>query len=126
MTGQVKEEVLTRLLELGVEVMDARVNFNPTVLRKSEFLDSPKTMGYSDVMGVSQAIALSQGELGFTYCQVPVVMDIVESASITLHTSDGGSESVSGSRLSAEQSEAIFKKNGRYVRIDVHVERVMD
>ena len=31
-----------------------------------------------------------------------------------------------GSVLTAEQSEALFKKDGRYVRIDVQVERVMD
>ena len=35
MTGQVKEEVLTRLLELGVTVDHAQVTFNPTMLRAS-------------------------------------------------------------------------------------------
>jgi hypothetical protein len=126
MTGQVKEEVLTRLLELGVEVTDACVRFKPTVLRKSEFLDSPATLRYFDVTGTSQEVALKAGELAFTYCQVPVVMNMGESASITLHTHDGGTESVTGNALTAEQSEALFKKNGRYVRVDVHVERVMD
>ena len=126
MTGQVKEEVLTRLLELGVEVTDACVSFTPTVLRKSEFLESAETLRYFDVTGASQEVELQVGELGFTYCQVPVVMDMAESASITLHTSDGAIESVPGSVLSADQSEALFKKDGRYMRIDVHVERVMD
>ena len=126
MTGQVKEEVLTRLLELGVEVTGARVSFKPTVLRKSEFLESSETLRYFDVAGGAQEVALKAGELGFTYCQVPVVMSLADSASITLHTHDGGAESMPGSVLSAEQSEALFKKDGRYVRIDVQVERVMD
>ena len=126
MTGQVKEEVLTRLLELGVEVTGARVSFKPTVLRKSEFLESSETLRYFDVAGGSQEVALKAGELGFTYCQVPVVMSLADSASITLHTHDGGAESMPGSVLTAEQSEALFKKDGRYVRIDVQVERVMD
>jgi hypothetical protein len=126
MTGQVKEEVLTRLLELGVEVADACVSFKPTVLRKSEFLDSAATLRYFDVTGASQEVALKTGELCFTYCQVPVVMKMGESASITLHTHDGGTESVTGNALTAEQSEALFKKNGRYARVDVRVERVMD
>jgi hypothetical protein len=69
---------------------------------------------------------LEAGELGFTYCQVPVVMALADSASITLHTDDGATESVMGSRLSAEQSEALFKKAGHYVRIDVRVTKVMD
>ena len=126
MTGQVKEEVLTRLLELGVEVADACVSFKPTALRKSEFLESSETLRYFDVAGGSQEVALEAGELGFTYCQVPVVMKMAESASITLHRRDGGTESMPGSVLSAEQSEALFKKDGRYVRIEVQVERVMD
>ena len=126
MTGQVKEEVLTRLLELGVEVADACVSFKPTALRKSEFLESSETLRYFDVAGGSQEVALEAGELGFTYCQVPVVMKMAESASITLHRRDGETESMPGSVLSAEQSEALFKKDGRYVRIDVQVERVMD
>ena len=126
MTGQVKEEVLTRLFELGVEVIDACVSFKPTLLRRSEFLESPETLRYFDVTGASQEVPLKAGELGFTYCQVPVVMDMAESASVTLHTRDGETKSVAGSVLSAEQSEALFKKDGRYVRIDVHVERVMD
>lgn len=126
MTGQVKEEVLTRLLELGVEVSDARVTFKPTVLRKSEFLESPAVLRYSDVTGASREVALEAGELAFTYCQVPVVMAIAESASITLHSSDGSIETVAGSELDEAQSEALFKKNGRYIRIDVRVDRVMD
>ena len=76
--------------------------------------------------GASQDVVLKAGELGFTYCQVPVVMALGDKPSITLHTVDGATESVAGSVLTAEQSEALFKKDGRYVRVDVHVERVMD
>ena len=126
MTGQVKEEVLTRLLELGVEVADARVSFKPSVLRRSEFLGSSATLRYFDTAGASQAVALEAGELGFTYCQVPVVMALADSPSITLHTADGATESVAGSVLTAEQSEALFKKTGQYVRLDVRVAQVMD
>ena len=38
MTGQVKEEVITRLIELGVFVSSGCICFNPFILRKSEFL----------------------------------------------------------------------------------------
>ena len=126
MTGQVKEEVLTRLLELGVRVADACVSFKPTVLRKSEFLASSETLRYFDVAGNPREVLLEAGELGFTYCQVPVVMALADSASIVLQTADGKTESVEGSLLSAEQSEALFKKNGHYIRIDVRVTEVMD
>jgi hypothetical protein len=39
MTGQVKEEVITRFSELGISVRDGVVNIHPTLLRKQEFLD---------------------------------------------------------------------------------------
>jgi hypothetical protein len=126
MTGQVKEEVLTRLLELGVQVAGARVAFKPSVLRRSEFLDAPATLHYFDTAGTGQEQSLQAGELGFTYCQVPVVMVMADKASITLHLNDGTTESVAGNELSAAQSEALFKKNGHYVRIDVRTDRVMD
>ena len=126
MTGQVKEEVLTRLLELGVQVAGARVAFKPSVLRRSEFLDAPATLHYFDTVGTGQEQSLQAGELGFTYCQVPVVMVMADKASITLHLNDGTTESVAGNELSAAQSEALFKKNGHYVRIDVRTDRVMD
>ena len=109
-----------------MEVIDACVSFKPTVLRRSEFLESTETLRYSDVAGASQDVVLKAGELGFTYFQAPVVMALGYTPSITLYTADGATESVAGSVLTAEQSEALFKKDGRYVRIDVHVERVMD
>ncbi|NNF67140.1 MAG: hypothetical protein HKM98_06495, partial [Gammaproteobacteria bacterium] len=38
MTGQVKEELLTRLAELGVRVSDGAVNFDTSLLRAREFI----------------------------------------------------------------------------------------
>ena len=37
MTGQVKEEILTRFGELGLRVSDGTVRFEPSLLRPSEF-----------------------------------------------------------------------------------------
>ena len=96
------------------------------MLRRSEFLDSSAPLRYFDIAGASQAVSLEAGELGFTYCQLPVVMALADSPSITLHTADGATESVAGSVLTAEQSEALFKKTGHYVRLDVRVTQVMD
>ena len=41
MTGQVKEEILTRFGELGVTVRDGLVGFRPRLLRRAEFLREP-------------------------------------------------------------------------------------
>ncbi len=41
MTGQVKEDVLSRFGELGVFVKDGKLVFDPRLLRKEEFLKEP-------------------------------------------------------------------------------------
>lgn len=125
MTGQVKEEILTRLLELGVEVREAAIVFNPSMLRQSEFLDSPNELIYFDVSGSERRLQLSAGELGFTYCQVPVVMSLSSEPTITVHTKSGHKTILGGSRLSAADSEALFKKTGEIVRLDVAVDTVL-
>ena len=73
MTGQVKEDILCRWGELGVQIADGRIAFRPSLLREAEFLSDPATFGYVDVNGESQTLALDAGMLAFTYCQVPVV-----------------------------------------------------
>ena len=73
MTGEVKEEILTRMGELGVRVRDGRLQFRPRLLRKSEFLRSKAVFEAIDVGGDRISIPLAPGTLAFTYCQVPVV-----------------------------------------------------
>ena len=42
MTGQVKEEILTRLGEMGLFIEDGKVTFDPLLLRKEELLKEPQ------------------------------------------------------------------------------------
>ena len=43
MTGQVKEEIITRFGELGLFIKDGRITFKPYLIRKSEFLNKKST-----------------------------------------------------------------------------------
>ncbi|MGB5499286.1 MAG: hypothetical protein WBM77_10190, partial [Maribacter sp.] len=49
MTGQVKEDILSRFGELGVFVTDGKIVFNPRLLRFEEFLKEPKVFKYVDL-----------------------------------------------------------------------------
>ena len=49
MTGQVKEEILTRLGELGLRVEGGRVVVRPELLRAGEWTTTPTTFTYHDV-----------------------------------------------------------------------------
>ena len=61
MTGQVKEEVIARLQELGVSVVNGSVTFNPFILRKSEFLSGSDTLVYFDTSGARKTLPLKAG-----------------------------------------------------------------
>jgi len=119
MTGQVKEEVIARLLEVGVSVVEGRITFNPFILRKSEFLLQADSLGYFDINGDQQSVALAAGQLGFTYCQVPVVYSLAEETSIVVHYADGTSNSINGNNIDADTSMQIFDKKGVVSQIEV-------
>ena len=49
MTGQVKEEIITRMGELGCIINSGKLFFNPKLLKMSEFLTESSTFSYVDV-----------------------------------------------------------------------------
>ncbi len=49
MTGQVKEEILARWGELGIQVDNGCVLFDPRLLRADEFMAEPERMSYLDI-----------------------------------------------------------------------------
>ncbi len=119
MTGQVKEEVITRLTEMGVAVYNGKIHFEPTMLRKSEFLSKPAELIYYDVAGNKGQVPLQPAQLGFTYCQVPVVYTLSDNTKIILHLVDGSTQTIDGNTIDADTSLSIFDKRGKVERIEV-------
>lgn len=119
MTGQVKEEVITRLIELGIIVKKGQIQVDPIMLRKSEFLESASVLTYFDINGEKQQLSLQKGQLGFTYCQVPVVYTLAEHSSISLIKRDGSKLDIPGRAIDNEHSMSIFDKTGEIIRIEV-------
>ena len=119
MTGQVKEEILTRFGELGLFVRDGRVSFNPVLLRRSEFLDDPVAFAHYDVAGEPQTLALEAQTLAFTYCQVPIVYRLSEEPRLTLHLADGTTRTLEGLVLDTASSREIFRRSGKIARLEV-------
>ncbi len=122
MTGQVKEEVLTRMGELGVVVRQGRIRFTPTLIREAEFLRIESRFHYYGVDGQAGTIELPEGCIGFTFCQVPVVYLLTEAqASVTITLDDGRATTIEGDTLPADTSRLIFDRAGRVTRIDVSI-----
>jgi len=120
MTGQVKEEILTRLGELGVLVEAGTIRFRPLLLPASEFLVEPTEFQYFDVEGRHRTLSLSAGTLAFTFCQIPVIYERVEGAPwIHVTYANGSSHDIAGCMLEPELAMKIFERSGHVDRIRV-------
>ena len=122
MTGQVKEEILTRFGELGVLVNHGQISFRPSLLKAEEFLRNDTCFTYYDPQGLDHQLTLAPGSLAFTYCQVPVVYHLTDGGpAISVTLQHGQTTAVAGDTLPPDLSEALFDRSGQVTRIDVHV-----
>ncbi|MCB9127642.1 MAG: hypothetical protein H6638_07055 [Ardenticatenales bacterium] len=121
MTGQVKEEILTRWGELGVVVTAGTLCFRPTLLPASEFLDEPALFDYVDVEGNDQSIPLTAGSLAFTFCQTPIIYLLADTPQIDLIDRAGQCTTVDGNQLDATASGHIFDRDGEVQMVRVSV-----
>ncbi|MCB2413308.1 hypothetical protein LGT39_10680 [Demequina sp. TTPB684] len=118
MTGQVKEDVITRASEMGVVVTGGALEFEPRMVRAQEFLDAPAELAYVAASGDVTTLSLDAGTMGFTLCQVPVVLRRTGPQGIVV-TKEDGSTRVDGLRLNASDAAAIFERTGEISRLDV-------
>jgi hypothetical protein len=123
MTGQVKEDVLSRIGELGVFVKDGKIIFNPRLLRESEFIQTPKTFSYTTISKEEKEINLKEGSLCFTYCQVPIVYKASDVQSIKIFFTDKSTEETKDLLLDKNTSKMIFERIGNVDKIEVSVKR---
>ncbi len=123
MTGQVKEGILARFGELGVRVADGCARFEPRLLRRREFADSPAALRYLDVHGTWSSVPVPDAGLAYTWCQVPVVYRLAEgpASSLTVAYRDGTECSRETNGLSAEDSASLFRRDGRIRRLTLTV-----
>ena len=123
MTGQVKEDILSRFGELGIFVKEGKLYFNPCLLRKEEFITETAGFTYVDLHKETKTIDLAKDSLGFTYCQVPIVYHISEKEAIEISFKDGGSKKFDGLIIDKETSEKVFKRTGEVSHINVLINK---
>ena len=123
MTGVVKEEILTRLAELGVRVHAGTVRFEPGLLRAREFLAEAEPFRFLDVDGQWQELIVPVGGLAFTWCQVPLVYRLDDSAApdVTVTRDGGERQALPGLTLPAEVAQEVFQRSGRIRKIELRL-----
>lgn len=119
LTGQVKEDCLTRLSEMGIRILGGRLTFRPQLVADSEFLREPDTFRFMNVQGEAASIALTAGSLAFTFCQVPVVAHRGGGPRILITRRDGTIQEAFGLELDESASASIFERSGDIRALEV-------
>jgi hypothetical protein len=104
MTGQVKEDILSRFFELGIGVQDGMLRFDPGRLPAEEFIHAPGGSPF----------------LTFTYCGVPILYVADGTTGIDIVHQDGTFEHSDAYTLDRSQSRLLFHRQGGINKIIVH------
>ncbi len=121
MTGQVKEDVLTRKGELGIKIEDGKLSFQPTLLNQNQFLQQEEVVRFIDLEDKPYSITLEKGSLAFTVCQVPIIYKISDTNEIEVNFKNGKTETFSSFTLSDELSQKIFQRTGEIIHVTVSI-----
>ena len=121
MTGQVKEDIISRFGELGLRVFDGKISFDPSILRKDEFNLTESIFKYVDYNSKIKSMNLNKNTLAFSICQVPVIYHLSKSEEIEITFVNGDSKRISGNEIDEINSKKIFERNNEIEKIDVFV-----
>jgi len=121
MTGQVKEDILSRFGELGVFVEAGKLSFKPSLLQTKEFLKTPSTFTFLNVNGETQNIQLAANTLCFTYCQTPIIYQLSDKACLDVIFNTNKTEKLNTMHLNSDISKSIFERKGEIHSIIVSI-----
>ena len=119
MTGQVKEDILTRIGELGVKVKEGELTFQPNLLDKNQFLQQDETVTFIDFSNQPYKVNLEKGSLAFTVCQVPIIYKMGNSNEVEVKYQNDQIETFSSLKLNHELSQNIFQRTGEIILVTV-------
>ncbi|MBE0450894.1 MAG: hypothetical protein IBX70_08615 [Clostridia bacterium] len=115
MTGQVKEDIISRFGELGVNISNGEICFNPRLLSKDEMLDHKTEWKLP-----SGTIILDEKQLGFTICSVPIIYELNNYNAITICYHNGDKYTFENIvKLNKQISQSIFNRDGEIAKIIV-------
>ncbi|PKQ67610.1 hypothetical protein BZG01_07620 [Labilibaculum manganireducens] len=123
MTGQVKEDFISRIAELGVQVRNGEIVFSTSLFNDQEILNHDELFVYYDVNGQEKQIAVHSGQLAFTYCKVPVIYSLADKNQISISLKNGESKVIPNNTIDGETSALIFNRSGEVERIDFLIDK---
>lgn len=101
MTGQVKEDIISRFFELGLHVADGEIHIQTAMLDEQEFAD---------------------GKLQFTYCQVPFEYRLSDHEGVEITLADGETKACA-MRIAGSEAQHIFARDGQVKKVVVNIKK---
>jgi hypothetical protein len=119
MTGQVKEDFISRYGELGLRIEDGNIIFDSSLINPAEFLDQAMDFEYRALNGQKKTLRIEKGQMAYTLCQIPIIYQESEKSCISIFHSDGSRTELDGNRMEKELSCTVFARSKDIDRIEV-------
>jgi len=123
MTGQVKEDFISRMGELGMRINQGEIVFDTRLINHEEFAEKELHFECFNLEGKKQQIALKKQQLGFTLCQVPIVYTRNDIEEIVITFKNGKKEKLKSNRIDKQTSSMIFKRTAEVRMLEVSVNK---
>ena len=107
MTGQVKEEIITRFVELGLAVHHGSIMIIPEAILEDQWIGESGSSSFS---------------FSFSFCGVLFLMKQSDHTGISLTYGDGHIETQMDLSISREISQSIFRRQSNIEKITVSLE----
>jgi len=121
LTGQVKEDIISRLGELGIRIVDGAIIFLHALINEEEILNKKTEFEYFTTENQHRLMPLQEGQLAYTFCQIPIIYTFNKPEQITIYFRKRGEMIIPGNRIDKEISSQIFARNAEIQKIEVHL-----
>ena len=121
LTGMVKEGVICRFGELGVQFNDETIEFKPRLLRTEELLKQTEEAVCIYPDKSQRTISVPENGLLFTITQIPVIYKRTDSETVEIVVEylDGSSETISGDVLPKSIAQSLLNRTSNVSVISV-------
>ncbi len=115
MSGQVKEDLLCRIGEVGLRIKDGRIQFDGALLHDPELRVDAGVMRSPS----GAPIDIPAGAMAISHCGVPFVIQRGAAARVDVIAPDGTRSSRDGGELDGDTSRGIWGRSGAVQRVEV-------
>jgi hypothetical protein len=123
MTGKVKEDIISRMHEIGIIIKSGKIIINPSLLKEEEFAEKVETFFYYDLGGSEQKIMCSKKSIAFTFCQVPFTYTFSNKSKMIVHMKNDERISINELELGDSLSHSIFSRVGKIRQVEVFLDK---